>query len=69
MLDVMDVLALLEVVGRCLAGIEDVLANPSDVVVGDSFSLDVAFEDTLAEGPDDVDVQFVDVHCLPDADL
>ena len=25
--------------------------------------------DALAEGPDDVDVQFVDVHCLPDADL
>ena len=26
-----DVLALLEVVGRCLEGIEDVLANPNDV--------------------------------------
>ena len=76
----MDVLALLEVVERCLAGKGDVLASPHDIV-GDDFSLDVAFEDAHA-GLDDVlkdphvddpdvvvhVVHLGDVHLLPDVD-
>ena len=48
-IEVMDVLALLEVVERCQEGIEDALGNPNDVEnegVGDGFFLDVALEDS-----------------------
>ena len=58
--EMMDVLRLLEVVGRCLEGIEGV-ANPNDVehVVCDVF---LVFEDAL-------DVHLVDVHRLLVLDL
>ena len=53
-IEVMDVLALLEVVGSCLGGTEDVLANPNDAVHDDvvyDILLDV-FKDALVEDPD-----------------
>ena len=49
---VMDVLVLLEVVGRCLAGLEDV-ANPNDVEHA-AYDVLLVFEDAL-------DVHLVDV--------
>ena len=59
-IEVMNVLALLEVVGRCLGGIEDV-ANPNDV--------EHAVWDVLLAFDDALDVHLVDVHHLLVFDL
>ena len=53
--EVMDVLAPLEVVGRCLEGLEDV-ANPNDV--------EHAVYDVLLVLEDALDVHLVNVHML-----
>ena len=73
-IEVVDVLALLELVERCVEGIEDVLANPNDAEyddVGAGFFLDDTLEDALVEDfdVDALEVQLVDVKCLPDVDL
>ena len=57
---VMDVLVFLEVVGRCLEGLEDV-ANPNDVEHA-VYGVLLVFEDAL-------DVHLVDVHYLLVLDL
>ena len=73
-IEVMDILALLEVVGRCHEGIEDVLANPNDVVHDDvvcDVLLDVFEDAPLVEDPDvdALDVHLADVHSIPAVDL
>ena len=58
-IELMEVLALLEVVGRCLEGKEDILANPN------------VLEDALVEehDVDALDARLECVHCLPGADV
>ena len=72
--EVMEVLALLEEVERCPEGIEDVVANPSDIQY-DDVANGVFLDDVVEHAPvedhdfDALDVQLVGVHCLPDAHL